>query len=148
MKQVDFDLKAFQRGATAVTRCGYKVTHLHEFPTPVGEGHKLAYTCDEENPTIWTVFYDGRRFDDGATSDYDLFLVPGTVTIGEREVEGPMRRPPEHGKPYWVLNQLEGTVVRHQWRDSNTRGWLALRRRCAFRSEEAATAFMNAVNDL
>ena len=147
MKRVDFDLKAFQRGATAITRCGYKVTHLHEFPIPTGKGHKLAYTCDEENPGIWTVFYDGRRFDDGATSDYDLFLELDTVTIGEREVESPMRRPPEHGKPYWVLNQLEEKVVQQQWVGS-PRCWQDLCRRCAFRSEEAATAFMNAVNDL
>ena len=147
MKQVDFDLKAFQRGATAITRCGYKVTYLHEFPIPVGEGHKLAYTCDEENPGIWTVYYDGRRFDDGATSDYDLFLELDTVTIGEREVEGPLHMPPELWEPYWVLNQLEGKVVLQQWTGS-LRCRLALRRRCAFRSEEAATTFMNAVNDL
>lgn len=135
MKRVDFDLKDFQEGAIAVTRLGYKVTHLHEFPAPAGEGHTLAYT------------YDGSRFGEGVTSDYDLFLALDTVTIGEREVEGPMRMPPEHGKPYWVLNQLEEKVVQEQWIGS-ARCWLDLRRRCAFRSEEAATAFMNAVNDL
>ena len=146
MKRVDFDLNAFQEGAIAVTRCGYRVTHLHEFPVPAGEGHNLAYTCDEENPAIWTVFYDGRRCD-GDTSKYDLFLALDTVTIGEREVEGPMQMPPEHGKPYWVLDQLGEKVVQKQWNGS-TRCWLDLRRRCAFRSEKAATAFMNAVNDL
>ena len=146
MNRVDFDLNAFQEGAIAVTRCGYRVTHLHEFPVPVGEGHNLAYTCDEENPTIWTVFYDGRRCD-GDTSKYDLFLALDTVTIGEREVEGPMKMPPEHGKPYWVLNQLEEKVEQRQWRGS-TRCWQDLCCRCAFSSEEAATAFMNAVNDL
>lgn len=143
---VDFDLKAFREGAIAFTRCGYKVTYLHEFPIPVGEGHKLAYTCDEENPVIWTVFYDGRRFEE-ATSDYDLFLALDTVTIGEREVEGPLQMPPDLGEPYWVLNQLEEKVEQRQWSGS-TRCWLDLRRRCAFRSEKAATAFMNAVNDL
>lgn len=147
MKRVDFDLKAFQEGAIAITRRGNNVTHLHEFPIPTGEGHNLAYTCDEENPAIWTAFYDGLRRSDGATSDYDLFLALDTVTIGEREVEGPMRMPPELGKPYWVLNQLEEKVVQQQWIGS-TRCWLYLRRRCAFRSEKAATAFMNAVNDL
>lgn len=40
MKRVDFDLKDFQEGAIAITRLGYKVTHLHEFPIPTGEGHK------------------------------------------------------------------------------------------------------------
>ena len=147
MKRVDFDLKAFQRGATAVTRYGYKVTYLHEFPIPVGEGHNPAYTCDEENPVIWTVFYDGRRFGEGVTSDYDLFLALDTVTIGEWEVEGPMQMPPELGEPYWVLNQLEEKVVQQQWVGS-PRCWLDLRRRCAFRSEKAATAFMAAVNEL
>ena len=147
MKLVDFDLKEFQEGAIAVTSLGHKVTHLHEFPAPAGEGHTLAYTCDEKDPVIWTVFYDGRRFDDGAESDYDLFLALDTVTIGEREVEGPMWMPPEHGKPYWVLNQLEDKVVQHPWIGSE-RCWLNLRRRCAFRSEKAATEFMNAVNDL
>lgn len=93
------------------------------------------------------MFYDGRRFDDGTTSDYDLFLSLDTVTIGEREVEGPLQMPPELGNPYWVLNQLEERVVLQQWTGS-TRCWLDLRRRCAFRSEKAATAFMNAVNDL
>ena len=147
MKLVDFDLKEFQEGAIAITRLGYKVTHLHEFPVPVGEGHTIAYTCDEKDPVIWTVFYDGSRFGEGVTSDYDLYLALDTVTIGEREVEGPMRMPPEHGKPYWVLNQLEEKVVQHPWIGS-TGDWLALRRRCAFRSEKAATEFMNAVNDL
>ena len=147
MKLADFDLKDFQEGAIAVTRCGYKVTHLHEFPIPVGEGHTLAYTCDEKDPDIWTVFYDGRRYDDGTTSQYDLLLALDTVTIGEREVEGPMRMPPELGKPYWVLNQLEEKVVQEQWIGS-ARCWLDLRRRCAFRSEKTATEFMNAVNDL
>lgn len=146
MKRVDFDLKAFQRGATAVTRFGHKVTHLHELPAPDGEGHTLAYTCDEENPGIWTVFSDGRRFEE-ATSDYDLFLALDMVTIGEREVEGPMRRPPKHGKPYWVLNKLEEKVVQQQWVGS-PRCWQALCHRCAFRSEKAATEFMNAMNEL
>lgn len=76
-----FDLEAALAGEPVQTRAGNVIKCIVHDPQNPNPSYRVWWRADDDNETMYSCDVLGRHYDDGLTSEYDLFMSPKHQTL-------------------------------------------------------------------